>query len=133
MKKALFATTAAVAILAAGAAQAEGTKANANVNAEVGLGAAINNTAGAAKEKSAQGVNAIKGSYHSNMAESNAQAAQDNLIKGNLDAAATDAKDAAEHQAAAVNAKAKAEANKSKASKDWAKAKAAVSTSGSTH
>ncbi len=130
MKKALYATTAAVALLAAGAVQAETAKvnANANVKAETGIGAAVGKTADAVYEKSAQGVNAVKETYHQNMADSNARAAQDNLAEGNLGAAATDAKDAAEHQSAAINAKAKAEANKTKASKDWAKAKAAVNT-----
>ncbi|RYG61041.1 MAG: hypothetical protein EON60_05000 [Alphaproteobacteria bacterium] len=128
MKKALYATTAAVALLAAGAVQAQGTTASANVNAETGIGAAVGKTADAVYEKSAQGVNKVKGTYHETMADSNARAAQDNLATGNLDAAATDAKDAAEHQSAAINAKVKAEASKSKASKDWAKAKAAVNT-----
>lgn len=132
MKKALYASIAAVTLLAAGAAQAEstkaGVKADANVKTETGVGAAIGNTAGAVYEKSAQGVNTVKGNFHETMADSNARAAQDNLATGNLEAAATDAKDAAEHQSAAINAKVKAEASKSKASKDWAKAKAAVNT-----
>lgn len=129
MNKTLFATTAAIALVAI-AAQAEGMKAKAEVTAEPGILSAVSNTAGAVVEKSAQGVNAVKGSYHANMAESNAEAAKDNLAKGDLNDAATDAKDAAEHQAMAVDAKVKAAGNKSKASKDWAKAKAAVSTSG---
>jgi hypothetical protein len=137
MNKTLFATTAAIA-LAAIAANAEGMKAGAkaeaktDVSAEPGIVSAVSNTAGAAYEKSAQGVNAVKGSYHENMAESNAKAAKENLATGDFNAAATDAKDAAEHQSAAMDAKGKAAASKSKAGKDWAKAKAAVSTSTTT-
>lgn len=124
MKKTFLATTAAAALLAVGAAHAEGTKSNS------GIGAAVSNTAGAAYEKSAEGVNSVKGSYHQNMADSNAKAARDNLAEGDYGAAATNAKDAAEHQASAVDAKTTAAGNKVKASSDWAKAKAAVSTSG---
>jgi hypothetical protein len=121
MNKMLLTTTAAVLLAAAGAAHAEGTK--------TGIGAAISNTAGAAYEKSAQGVNNVKDTYHQNMADSNAKAAKDNLATGNFDAAATDAKDAADHQAAAIDAKTKAVNNKAKATNDWAKAKAAVNAS----
>lgn len=129
-------TTAAVAALMATVAIAGNaethTKADANVKAEAGIGTAVTKTGSAAYEKSAQGVNAVKGSYHQNMADSNAEAAKENLAKGDLNDAATDAKDAAEHQAMAADAKGKAAVNKDKASKDWATAKAAVSTSGST-
>lgn len=102
-------------------------------NTKTGVGAAISNTAGAAYQKSAQGVNAVKGTYHQNMAEMNAEAAKENLAKGDLQGAATDAKDAAEHQSMAMDAKAKADASKQKASKDWSKAKSAVNPSPTTN
>jgi hypothetical protein len=127
MKKMFFATTAAAALVAVGAVHAEGTK------SEAGIGTAVSKGADAAYEKSAQGVNNVKGSYHQNMADSNAKAARDNLAEGDFGSAATNAKDAAEHQASATDAKTKAAGNKAKASSDWAKAKAAVSTSGTTH
>lgn len=111
--------TAAVAFVAVAAANAQ----------ETGIGAAISNTAGAAYQKSAEGVNAVKGSYHSSMADSNADSAKKNLANGDLGSAATDAKDAAAHKAEAVKANTKASVNKSKAHKDWTKAKAALSTS----
>ncbi len=124
-------TVAAAALLAVAGTHAE-TKAKANVAVEPGIVSAVSNTAGAVMEKSTQGINAVKGTYHENMAETNANAAKNNLMKGDLNDAATDAKDAAEHQSMAIEAKAKAADANSKASKDWAKAKAAVSTSTST-
>lgn len=132
MTKLAYYSIAAAALLVAAGANAQTVKANAGVTAEPGILSAVSNTAGAVVEKSAQGINAVKGSYHQNMAETNAEAAKANLGKGDLNDAAVDAKDAAEHQSMAIEAKVKAADAKSKASKDWAKAKAAVSTSTTT-
>lgn len=121
MKTAYY-SIAAAALLAASVSAA---------NAQ-GVGTAISATAGAAYDKSAEGVNNLKDSYHQNMANSNADSAKKNLAEGDYSAAATDAKDAATHQSEAMKAKGSAAAHKTKASKEWSKAKAAVSTSSTT-
>jgi len=115
-------TTAAVAMLAAtGAVQAEGTAKN-----ETGIGTAISGTANAAYQKTAEGVNSVRKDYHEAMANSNAEAARENLKEGNFGAAAEDARDAAQHQADASAAAHDAKVNKDKAAKSWNKAKKAT-------
>ncbi len=117
-------TTAAIAMLAAtGAVQAEGKAKPAN---ETGIGTAISGTANAAYQKTAEGVNSVRKDYHEAMANSNAEAARENLKEGNFGAAAEDARDAAKHQADASAAAHDAKVNKDKASKSWNKAKKAT-------
>lgn len=117
-------TTAAVAMLAAtGAVSAEG---KAKPASEAGVGTVISGTANAAYQKTAEGVNSVRKDYHEAMANSNAEAARENLKDGNFGAAAEDARDAAEHQADANAAAHDAKANSTKASKSWNKAKKAA-------
>ncbi len=117
-------TTAAVAMLAAtGAVQAE-TKAK--PADEAGIGTVISGTANAAYQKTAEGVNNVRKDYHETMANTNAEAAKENLKEGNFGSAAEDARDAAKHQAEAGAAAHDAKMNEEKAAKSWTKAKKAA-------
>lgn len=125
MTKHLLTTTAVALLALAGTAQAEGTAHTTRAD-EAGVGTVISGTANAAYEKAAQGVNSVRKDYHEAMADSNAEAARENLKDGNYAAAAEDARDAAVHQADANAAAHDAKASKDKASASWSKAKKAA-------